>query len=153
MLTITQRLEHARAPDVRLVLPYDLRNRSRFRTKLPDGEEVGVKLPRGQILRGGELLEAADGRIVEIVAAPETVSVARSDDPRALARAAYHLGNRHVALQVDAGWLRYSHDHVLDDMVRGLGLSVTVDSAPFEPEAGAYHGEEHHRHSGEDHTH
>lgn len=153
MLTITRRLEHARAPDVRLVLPYDLRSRSRFRAKLPDGEEVGVKLPRGQILRGGELLEATDGRIVEIVAAPETVSVARSDEPRALARAAYHLGNRHVALQVGAGWLRYSHDHVLDDMVRGLGLSVTVDNAPFEPEAGAYHGEEHHRHRGEDHTH
>ena len=61
--------------------------------------------------------------------------------PRALARAAYHLGNRHVALQIGAGWLRYGHDHVLDDMVRGLGLTVTVEQAPFEPEAGAYHAE------------
>lgn len=98
MLTITHRLLYARPPDLRLALPHELRSRSRFRTKLVDGEEVGVKLPRGQILRDGELLEAADGRIVEVVAASETVSVVKSNDPQLLARAAYHLGNRHVAL-------------------------------------------------------
>jgi urease accessory protein len=64
-----------------------------------------------------------------------------SADPRPLARAAYHLGNRHVALQIGDGWLRYCHDHVLDEMLLGLGLRVTVEQAPFEPEAGAYHAE------------
>lgn len=146
MLTITHRLLHARAPDLRLVLPYELRSRSRFRTKLADGEEVGVKLPRGQILRGGELLEATDGRIVEVVAASETVSVAKSNDPQLLARAAYHLGNRHVALEIGTGWLRYGHDHVLDEMLSGLGLDLSVECAPFEPEAGAYHGAGGHLH-------
>jgi urease accessory protein len=76
-----------------------------------------------------------------ILAAPEQVSVARTDDALLLARACYHLGNRHVALQITPGELRYLADHVLDDMVRGLGLAVTQESAPFEPEAGAYsHG-------------
>jgi urease accessory protein len=87
--------------------------------------------------------------VIEIGAADETVSTVHSAQPRALARAAYHLGNRHVALQVGAGWLRYSHDHVLDEMLQGLGLAVTVEEAPFEPEAGAYHadGEAEHAHS------
>jgi urease accessory protein len=63
----------------------------------------------------------------------------RTADLRWLARAAYHLGNRHVALQIGEGWLRYKHDHVLDEMLHGLGLKVAVEQAPFEPEAGAYH--------------
>jgi urease accessory protein len=77
--------------------------------------------------------------VIEIDAASETVSTVRSADHRWLARAAYHLGNRHVALQIGEGWLRYSHDHVLDQMLHGLGLAVTVEQASFEPEAGAYH--------------
>jgi urease accessory protein len=149
MLTISQRLQESRAADARLVLPFEMRSRSRFRAQLVGGEEVGVILARGQILRGGDLLLAADGRVIEIGAADETVSTVHSAQPRALARAAYHLGNRHVALQIGAGWLRYSHDHVLDDMLQGLGLAVTVEQAPFEPEAGAYHtdGEAEHEHS------
>jgi urease accessory protein len=149
MLTISQRLQESRAADARLVLPFELRSRSRFRAQLVGGEEVGVILARGQILRGGDLLLAADGRVIEIGAADETVSTVHSAQPRALARAAYHLGNRHVALQIGAGWLRYSHDHVLDEMLQGLGLAVTVEEAPFEPEAGAYHadGEAEHAHS------
>lgn len=93
---------------------------------------------RGTMLRGGDLLLADDGRVVEVVAADETVSVLQSADPLLLLRAAYHLGNRHVAVQIGAGWLRYLHDHVLDDMVQGLGLSVSVGQWPFEPEGGAY---------------
>jgi urease accessory protein len=149
MLTISQRLQESRAADARLVLPFELRSRSRFRAQLVGGEEVGVILARGQILRGGDLLLAADGRVIEIGAADETVSTVHSAQPRALARAAYHLGNRHVALQIGAGWLRYCHDHVLDEMLQGLGLAVTVEEAPFEPEAGAYHadGEAEHAHS------
>jgi len=140
MLTISQRLQAPRAADARLVLPFQVRSRSRFRARLADGEEVGVLLARGQILRGGDLLLASDGRVIEIGAAAETVSSVHSADARLLARAAYHLGNRHVALQVGEGWLRYLHDHVLDDMMHGLGLDVRVEQSMFEPEAGAYHG-------------
>jgi urease accessory protein len=154
MLTISERLQQPRAPDARLVLPFEVRSRSRFRAQLVGGEEVGVILERGQILRGGDQLLAPDGRVIEIAAAPETVSIVRTSDLRWLARAAYHLGNRHVALQIGEGWLRYSHDHVLDEMLHGLGLKVTVEQAPFEPEAGAYHsgGDSAHNH-GSGHTH
>jgi urease accessory protein len=150
MLTLTQRLENPRPVDACLELPFEQRSRSRFRAHLSSGDEVGVRLNRGQILRGGDLLLASDGRVVEVRAAPETVSTVHSHDARALARAAYHLGNRHIALQVGEGWLRYVHDHVLDGLVQGLGLSVQVSEAPFEPEAGAYHSEaEAHPHSHE----
>jgi urease accessory protein len=141
MLTISQRLQQPRAADARLLLPFELRSRSRFRAQLVGGEDVGVILARGQVLRGGDLLLADDGRVIEVAAADETVSTVYSGDPRALARAAYHLGNRHVALQIGQGWLRYGHDHVLDEMLQGFGLSVTVEQAPFEPEAGAYHAD------------
>jgi len=77
-----------------------------------------------------------------VSAAPETVSTVRCAEPQLLARIAYHLGNRHVALQIGTGWLRYQHDHVLDAMVQGMGLNVSVEQAPFEPEAGAYQGAE-----------
>jgi urease accessory protein len=97
MLTISQRLQQPRAADARLLLPFELRSRSRFRAQLVGGEDVGVILARGQILRGGDLLLADDGRVIEVAAADETVSTVHSGEPRALARAAYHLGNRHVA--------------------------------------------------------
>jgi len=143
VLTISQRLQPPRAPDARLVLPFQIRSRSRFRARLASGEEVGVILTRGQILRGGDLLLASDGRVIEVGAAAEPVSTVHSADPRLLARAAYHLGNRHVALQVGDGWLRYIHDHVLDAMMHGLGLHVSVEQAMFEPEGGAYHAHGH----------
>ena len=158
MLTISERLPQPRAPDAHLVLPFEMRSRSRFRARLVGGEEVGVILARGQILRGGDQLLAPDGRVIEIDAAPETVSTLRTADVRSLARAAYHLGNRHVALQIGAGWLRYCHDHVLDEMLHGLGLAVTVEQASFEPEAGAYHaggegGHSHGEHNAHPHSH
>jgi len=141
MLSITQRWAgETKSADVQLVLPFQLRSKSRVRTALDSGEEVGLVLERGSILRGGDLLLAQDGRVVAVVAAPERVSTVHSGDPHHLLRAAYHLGNRHVALQIGAGWVRYQHDHVLDDMVKGLGLEVQVEDAPFEPEAGAYGG-------------
>jgi urease accessory protein len=149
MLMISRRLENTRVPDTRLVLPFEMRSRSRFKARLESGEQVGVMITRGQVLRGGDLLLAEDGRVVEVAASPETVTTARADDARLLARAAYHLGNRHVALQIGALWLRYSHDHVLDDMVLGLGLQLTVEELPFEPESGAYHSHE----AGQSHGH
>jgi urease accessory protein len=157
MLRISQRLADLKDPAahgavLQLVLPFELRCRSRFRAQLAGGEEVGVLLPRGQILRGGDLLLADDGRVVEVAAAPEWVSTVRASDPRLLVRAAYHLGNRHVALQVGEGWIRYGHDHVLDDMLRGLGGEPLAEQAPFEPEAGAYHAEGHdHEHGSHGH--
>jgi urease accessory protein len=140
MLTITTKLIDERTADATLVLPFQLRSKSRLRTALDTGEEVGLLLERGIVLRDGDLLLADDGRVIRIVAAPETVSTVHSQDARTLMSASYHLGNRHVALQIGAGWLRYQHDHVLDEMIRGLGLNVEVEEAPFEPEAGAYSG-------------
>ena len=146
MREFTERVEGLVESKAWLTLPFESRQKSRLRTQLDTGEEVGLYLERGQILRHGDRLRSADGLVVEVRAAPETVSTLRSDDAARLARACYHLGNRHVALQVGDGWARYLHDHVLDDMVRGLGLAVTVEQAPFEPEAGAYHGAGHHHH-------
>jgi urease accessory protein len=137
-LMITARLTVPGQPEGALELPYELRCRSRIRARLTDGTEVGVVLERGQLLRNGDLLRAMNGRVIVVLAAREHVTTARSEDPGELARAAYHLGNRHVALQVGPRWLRYRHDHVLDEMVRGLGLRVMVEEQPFEPEAGAY---------------
>lgn len=127
-----------------LVLDFDARTKSRLRTKLASGEEVGMFLPRGTILRGGDKLEGKDGRIVEVVSAPEALVEARCANSFELARAAYHLGNRHVAVQVCEGSLRIQQDHVLEHMLQGLGASLSRLDAPFEPEAGAYaHGHHH----------
>ena len=123
-----------------LSLSFEQRSRSRLRARLDDGREVGILLPRGERLRDGDLLADEQGEVVQIRAAAEPVSCVEVDDPLLLARAAYHLGNRHVALQIEPGRLCWLHDHVLDAMVSGLGLSVAAVQAPFEPEAGAYGG-------------
>ena len=123
-----------------LTLPFEERQRTRRRVALSTGEEAVLLTPRGTLLRGGDVLELSDGRFVRVVAAPEQVSSVHSPSPRSLARVAYHLGNRHVALEVGEGFVRYLHDHVLDDMVRELGLEVVVERAAFEPEGGAYSG-------------
>jgi len=148
MIRITSILEnssaHDTAPDKRpphdttLSLPIRERTKSRIKVTLDDGREAGLFLPRGEVLRGGDLVQSDEGLVVQINAAPETVSTVTSNSTHALARASYHLGNRHVPLQIEPEFLRYQHDHVLDDMVIGLGLSVAVEEAPFEPEAGAY---------------
>jgi len=142
MIAIERLAEPGATATERLVLNFDARSKSRLRTRLASGEEVGLFLERGRVLRGGDRLLASDGRIIEVVAADEALLQARSADPLMLARAAYHLGNRHVAVQVGSdahgGWLCFAADHVLRDMVAGLGLPVTEIVAPFEPEAGAY---------------
>lgn len=126
-----------------LQLPYDLRQKSRLRTQLASGEEVGLMLPQGDMLRGGDLLVASDGRVIEVIAQEEKVLQADCAEPLDLARAAYHLGNRHVPIQLGAGWLRIAADHVLAKMLEGLGLKVIELAAPFEPEPGAYGGHAH----------
>ncbi|MDR0280749.1 MAG: urease accessory protein UreE [Paucimonas sp.] len=148
MILLTRRVEEG-AATASATLSLDTRIKSRVRITLDDGRDAGLMLERGQLIRGGELLaDEAGGEVVRVVAADEEVSSVYCSDPLALARAAYHLGNRHVPLQVEAGFLRYQHDHVLDDMVRGFGLEVVVEQAPFEPEAGAYQSAPHsHKHS------
>jgi urease accessory protein len=131
----------------RLVLAFDQRQKSRNLVRLDTGEEVALSLPRGTLLRGGDLVVGSDGRVIEVVASPEPLLHVECDSPEALARAAYHLGNRHVPVQVGEGWLRLAADHVLEEMLEGLGADVRSVEAPFEPEAGAYGT--HHRHDNE----
>ena len=128
----------------RLRLPFDRRQKSRQRAALETGEEVAITLARGEVLRGGDLLVAPGGEVIEVVAESESVMQAECASPEALARVAYHLGNRHVPLQVGAGWVRFAADAVLAKMIERLGAAVTTLDAPFEPEAGAY--APHHRH-------
>ncbi len=132
---------------VTLTLPYESRTKSRLRVALDDGRDAGVFLERGASLKAGDLLSDGNGLCVRVVAAEETVSTVECDAALLFARACYHLGNRHVPLQIEPGRLCYQHDHVLDDMVRGLGLAVRVEQAPFEPEAGAYSSGHHNHHS------
>jgi urease accessory protein len=127
----------------RLELTFDSRQKSRLRTKLASGEEVALMLPRGEILRGGDLVTASDGRVIEIVATPEKLLHVETKE---LAKAAYHLGNRHVPVQVGEAFLRIAEDHVLEEMLVKLGAKVSHVEAPFEPEAGAYAGGHQHRH-------
>jgi urease accessory protein len=148
MLVVQRKLGAPAPHDAELVLPFDQRRKSRLRTTVAGGEEIGLFLARGAVLRGGEFLQADDGRVVRVVAADEDVFEVRCVDPSALARAAYHLGNRHTPVEVGIGWLRIGADEVLAGMLRGLGATVTALRAAFEPEAGAY-GAGHHSHSGE----
>jgi urease accessory protein len=140
MLTLIARCEPIDRPYGELVLPFDLRIRSRLRTRLASGEEAVLKTERGAVLRGGECLRAEDGRVVRVAAAPEKVMHVVCANAFELARAAYHLGNRHVPVEIGDGYLRIGADHVLGDMLLGLGAKVEERLAPFEPESGAYAG-------------
>lgn len=130
-----------------LVLTFKQREKSRLKVSLASGEEIGLFLPRGSVLKEGSVIASDSGEYLKIVAAPEKVSTVTSDDGHLLLRIAYHLGNRHVPLQVEPNWLRYAHDHVLDDMVRLLGGNVVVEEQPLQPESGAYGGGHNHAHS------
>jgi urease accessory protein len=140
----------AATPTGTATLTLDERRKSRLRLTLADGREAALLLPRGSALRDGDLLRADEGDVIVVRAAAESLSVARTTDAHTLLRGAYHLGNRHVPVQLGDGWLAYEHDHVLDDMVRGLGLTVETRRAPFEPEAGAFR---HDGNGGNGHTH
>ena len=123
---------------LRAFLTFDARCKSRLLLKLDNGDQAALIVERGRALRGGERVTIADGREVEIVSAEESLLEAVSSDPLLIAKAAYHLGNRHVAVQLMPDRLRFLTDHVLADMVAGLGLKVNTLIAPFEPEGGAY---------------
>jgi urease accessory protein len=119
-------------------LTFEARSKSRLLLTLESGERAGLVLERGRVLKGGDRVRIEDGREIEIIAAEEALLEASSDDALLLTRAAYHLGNRHVAVQVMPGRLRFLNDHVLGEMVRKLGLQVAPVLAAFEPEGGAY---------------
>jgi urease accessory protein len=146
MLNITQRIHLADNIDDFIELPFVLRQKSRLRVTTAAGIDAALYLDRGIILRGGDLVKAENGEVLSIIAAKEPVYDVTANTPQALMCAAYHLGNRHVPLQVGDGWLRLEQDHVLKEMLLGLGMHITELHAPFEPEAGAYGGG--HRHGG-----
>ncbi len=144
MLKLTPCSGSEAAPDDALTLTHDQRQKSRLRVVTDTGIDAGIFLPhRSSTLKPGDALRAEDGRIVVVRAQPEPVSVATTPDSWLLARACYHLGNRHVALAIRPPELRYLQDHVLDEMLRQLGLTVRHEEAGFEPEPGAYHSHAH----------
>lgn len=163
MLTLIRKTAQPATDQV--ALAYDERKRSRLKVTLASGADAGIFLERGDHLHGGDRLASADGsHVVEVVAAPETLIEAQAADPLLFARAAYHLGNRHIPLQIVAegngGRLLFQADHVLAAMLQGLGCTVGETRTPFEPEVGAYgahgaahrHGDEHEHGHAHDHA-
>ena len=136
-----------------LTLAFEQRQRSRQRVLLDSGREAALVLPPGTVLHDGDLLRGEGEIIVRVQAAPEPVMTGRTTDPLRLARACYHLGNRHVAIEVGPGWVRCLRDHVLADMLRQLGMNVQDELAVFEPEGGAYGGATAGGHHGHGHAH
>lgn len=140
-------------PDIQVIdtveLEFDVRKKSRFLGKTQSGKELKVILPRGHVLQCGDLLLTESKQAIKVIAAKEHLSCASCDSSLLLIRIAYHLGNRHVPLQIEADALYYQHDHVLDDMIKGLGGTVTSVNQAFQPEDGAYQvglGAGHHHH-------
>lgn len=143
-----------------LVLDWDLRQKSRFDALASDQQRVGVFLPRGTVLRGGDVLVTQEGGLLRVVAAPQPVlritPCAEHGQPFDLLRAAYHLGNRHVPVELHPDHLQIEPDHVLADLLRSMHLTVEERMAPFEPEGGAYAAGGHahaHGHHGHHHPH
>lgn len=145
-----------------VVLEFDDRHRRRMVMTATRGLEFMLDLPEVIALRGGDALLLDDGRLVEVIAAPESLAEIRCNDPNQLVRIAWHLGNRHLPTQIAGKALRIRRDHVVEDMVRGLGARVVEIEAPFDPEGGAYasvsnqgssglhahdHDHSHHRHA------
>jgi len=147
-----------------ITLDWDTRQKSRFDATDSAGRQLGVFLPRGVVVRGGDVLVAEDGSLVRVVAAPQDVlritACTEHGSPFDLTRAAYHLGNRHVPIELQPDHLKIELDHVLADMLRAMHMTVMAVSEPFEPESGAYgdhgahaHGGHSHSEHGHDHAH
>jgi len=150
MLTLHTRLERADHTDAdvtdQAVLAYDQRERCRLRITLASGGAAALFLPRGSVLRDGDLLTGPEGAVVRIRAALEATYRIGAPDPHALVRCAFHLGSRHGQVQIGADHLRIRADPVLREMLTRLGATVTEEQAPFHPEPGAYGGGHHHSH-------
>jgi urease accessory protein len=143
-----------------VVLDFDDRHRRRMAMTGTRGLEFLLDLENAVALRGGDALVLEDGRLIEVVAAPEPLLEIRGVDPQHLVRLGWHLGNRHLPTQIMAKGLRIRRDHVIEAMVKGLGARVVEIEAPFDPEGGAYAGGGHahaaevhsHGHTGHDHA-
>jgi urease accessory protein len=142
MFKLTEVSDNETQADDVLCLSFEDRQKKRQAALTKGGVQVGLFLPRTQSLRSGSVLRGEDGFKVRIEAAQEKLSVARCSDPLKFARTCYHLGNRHIALQILPGELRYLADHVLDQMLAGMGINVEHQQLAFEPESGAYHSHE-----------
>jgi urease accessory protein len=148
------------APADTVVLDFDDRHRRRMVMTGTRGLEFLLDLENAVVLRGGDALVLEDGRLVEVVAAPEPLAEIRCNDPQHLVRVAWHLGNRHLPTQITGRGLRIRRDHVIEAMVEGLGARIIEIEAPFDPEGGAYAGGgqahapagEAHEHAGHDHS-
>ena len=160
MISATQvRKQHhwSEAPADTVVLDFDDRHRRRMAMTGTRGLAFLLDLESAVALRGGDALVLDDGRLIEVVAAPEPLAEIRCKDPQRLIRVAWHLGNRHLPTQIMANALRIRRDHVIEAMVRGLGARVIEIEAPFDPEGGAYadafhaHAPESDSHAGHDH--
>jgi urease accessory protein len=138
-----------------IVLDFDDRHRRRMAMTGTRGLEFLLDLENATTLRGGDALVLEDGRLIEVVAAAEPLLEIRCKDPQHLVRVAWHLGNRHLPTQISAKALRIRRDHVIEDMVKGLGARVIEIEAPFDPEGGAYDGLAHaeHEHAAHGHSH
>ncbi|MFX4787492.1 urease accessory protein UreE [Acinetobacter baumannii] len=148
MKIYTQRLEDI-SPDQAfetVELTFDTRQKSRFRAALSSGVDIGADLPRTGILRSGSYIATQEGDVLRVDAKPERLMKVTAQTEFDLLKAAYHLGNRHVPLMLTPTALYFEPDHVLAEMVEGLGLTVTETDHPFEPESGAYaqHSHDHH---------
>ncbi|MDQ0084071.1 urease accessory protein [Variovorax boronicumulans] len=138
-------------------LDWDIRQKSRFDATDSQGRQIGVFLPRGTAVRGGDVLVAEDGSLVRVIAAPQPVlritHCTAHGTPFDLTRAAYHLGNRHVPIELKPDHLKIEPDHVLADMLRSMHLIVVAVEEAFEPEGGAYGSHEHSHGGGHSHDH
>jgi len=137
-------------------LSFDDRKRGRLKLTTDSGSDAGIQIDRGQVLRHGTVLSTEQGDLLTVLALNESVATAYVEDATLFARGCYHLGNRHVPLQIGEGFLRFQKDYVLEDMLHGLGIHVKHELAPFEPENGAYApgtGGHHHHGENDDHGH
>jgi urease accessory protein len=149
MIEITEKIDGLPVTFFIATLNYDQRQKSRLRIELDGGREAGIMLERGTILRDGDFLRATNGMVIQIRAAKEEVTIGLTLNSHLFSRACYHLGNRHVPLQIEENWLSFQRDHVLEEMVTKLGLEVKHAIAAFQPEGGAYKEESqltHHHH-------
>jgi urease accessory protein len=136
------------APADTVVLDFDDRHRRRMAMTGTRGLEFLLDLENALALRGGDALVLDDGRLIEVVAAAEPLVEIRGPDPDHLIRVAWHLGNRHLPTQIMPKGLRIRRDHVIEEMVKGLGARVIEIEAPFDPEGGAYAASSHGTHDG-----
>ena len=129
-----------------VVLDYDQRSKGRLKAVTTTGQAIGLFLERGKVLRNGDILETKDGELVLVQSAQESLIEGSCDDWLVFSKCCYHLGNRHVPIQIDELSLRMRPDYILEEMMQQLGLTTKTVEAGFDPEQGAYAGGHHHHH-------